>query len=126
MKCRNPFRPNTTKHRSSRIRTMIIRTFIFLFLVLGQLYDSTMRYLVKVAVKLYCRLELARTMYPRAKSSKLQLPRSSEAPRTSHELIATLMRPFGTCSLPLLWIVLLESPCFPLLASDQPQWGQAW
>jgi len=97
-----------------------------LFLVIGQLYDSTMRYLVKVAVKLYCRLELAPTMYPRTKSSKLQLPRSSEAPRTSHELIATLMRPFGTCSLPLLWIVLLESPCFPLLASDQPQWGQAW
>src|SRR5438876_991972 len=59
-------------------------------------------------------------------TSKRQHPRSREDPSTKDQKLARSGRPFRSWCLDLLWILVLGSWSFELLAADQPQWGQAW
>src|SRR5881409_1196107 len=59
-------------------------------------------------------------------TSKRQHPRSREDPSTKDQKLARSGRSFRSWCLELLWILVLGSWSFELLATDQPQWGQAW
>src|SRR2546425_4577787 len=60
------------------------------------------------------------------KTSKLEASSSREAPNIKAQILSRRPRLSGAWCLMFLWSLLLGAWCFTLLASDQPQWGQAW